>query len=238
MLIREIKSQATFVLECWHCSRTEREHKDLGDEWRIQMWKPTTTLIYNAQANHKGWLTAAVYIMPQIRSHQLATSCRTLSAWVSPLACASTFVNTATLLRNSHIHHAISSGTWQGCCKECYPRAIQHNLLWSLPKFKQQPRSPPSTDKGAAWKPDTSTKKDPFCNSVNERQISLTISETSLALPSIQAPAENHNQEWWLLGENPFLVQIHLLLSQFMQSQNCDYPWLPVRAWVRRKIIH
>jgi len=65
--------------------------------------------------------------------------------------------------------------------------------------------------------------------------MSLTISETSLALPSIQAPAENHNQEWWLLGENPFLVQIHLLLSQFMQSQNCDCPQLPVRAWVRQK---
>jgi len=51
MLISEIKSQATFVLECQHCSPTEREHKDLGDECRIQMWKPTTTLIYNAQAN-------------------------------------------------------------------------------------------------------------------------------------------------------------------------------------------
>lgn len=43
---------------------------------------------------------AAVYIIPQIRSHQLATSCRTLSAWVSPLACASTFVNTATNIWN------------------------------------------------------------------------------------------------------------------------------------------
>jgi hypothetical protein len=51
MLIREIKSQATFVLECQHCSPTEREHKDLEDECTIQMWKPTTTLIYNAQAN-------------------------------------------------------------------------------------------------------------------------------------------------------------------------------------------
>lgn len=34
--------------------------------------------------------------------------------------------------------------------KNAIQEPFKHILLWSLPQFKQQPRSPPSTDKGAA----------------------------------------------------------------------------------------
>jgi hypothetical protein len=88
-----LDSEFNFILPC-NSEKRGYTSRSLMACWRLCTALKWLCLIRPMHSN-----PAAVYIMPQIRSHQLATSCRTLSAWVSPLACASTFVNTATLLR-------------------------------------------------------------------------------------------------------------------------------------------